>query len=51
MPMATRANVLTHNLVQGGNDYEIFTDSRTIGHSVQSPVDTMRICTELFLRS
>lgn len=49
--MATRANMLTHNLVQGGNDYEIFTDSRTIGHSVQSPVDTMRICTELFLRS
>lgn len=36
---------------KGGNDYEIFTDSRTIGHSVQSPVDTMRICTELFLRS
>ncbi|KAI5999494.1 eukaryotic phosphomannomutase [Pisolithus albus] len=36
---------------QGGNDYEIFTDARTIGHSVKGPADTMRICTELFLSS
>ncbi|KAG0709203.1 eukaryotic phosphomannomutase, partial [Suillus ampliporus] len=34
---------------QGGNDYEIFSDSRTVGHTVKSPADTMRICTELFL--
>jgi len=34
---------------KGGNDYEIFTDSRTIGHSVTSPNDTMRILRELFL--
>ncbi|KAI0305913.1 eukaryotic phosphomannomutase [Multifurca ochricompacta] len=27
---------------KGGNDYEIFTDSRTIGHSVTSPADTAR---------
>ncbi|KAG1869516.1 phosphomannomutase 1, isoform CRA_d [Suillus subluteus] len=34
---------------KGGNDYEIFSDSRTVGHTVKSPADTMRICTELFL--
>jgi len=34
---------------KGGNDYEIFTDSRTIGHAVKSPADTMRILEELFL--
>ena len=33
---------------KGGNDYEIFEDSRTIGHSVESPKDTMRILKELF---
>uniref|UniRef100_A0A8C3ISN4 Phosphomannomutase n=1 Tax=Chrysemys picta bellii TaxID=8478 RepID=A0A8C3ISN4_CHRPI len=32
----------------GGNDYEIYTDSRTVGHSVTSPEDTRRICEELF---
>ncbi|KAK7466297.1 Phosphomannomutase 1 [Stygiomarasmius scandens] len=34
---------------KGGNDYEIFTDPRTIGHSVSSPDDTIRILKELFL--
>ncbi|KAG8718325.1 Phosphomannomutase [Ceratobasidium sp. 394] len=34
---------------QGGNDYEIFTDKRTVGHSVSNPEDTMRILRELFL--
>ncbi|KAG9075400.1 Phosphomannomutase, partial [Ceratobasidium sp. 370] len=34
---------------QGGNDYEIYTDKRTIGHSVSNPEDTMRILRELFL--
>jgi phosphomannomutase len=33
---------------EGGNDYEIYADSRTIGHSVTSPEDTMRILKELF---
>ncbi|MCJ1371652.1 Phosphomannomutase [Loxospora ochrophaea] len=33
---------------QGGNDYEIFQDSRTIGHSVADPDDTMRQLKELF---
>ncbi|XP_062393521.1 phosphomannomutase 2 [Sardina pilchardus] len=32
----------------GGNDYEIFADPRTVGHSVTSPDDTQRICQELF---
>jgi phosphomannomutase len=34
--------------IQGGNDYEIFTDKRTIGHTVTSPEDTQRILKELF---
>jgi phosphomannomutase len=33
---------------KGGNDYEIFEDPRTIGHSVTGPEDTMRILKELF---
>jgi len=33
----------------GGNDYEIFTDSRTIGHSVTSPADTAKLLEKLFL--
>ncbi|KAF8329546.1 eukaryotic phosphomannomutase [Cantharellus anzutake] len=34
---------------EGGNDHEIYIDSRTIGHSVSSPEDTINILTELFL--
>lgn len=34
---------------KGGNDYEIYTDPRTIGHSVTSPADTMKELRELFL--
>ncbi|MCJ1243905.1 Phosphomannomutase [Trapelia coarctata] len=33
---------------KGGNDYEIFEDKRTVGHSVEGPADTMRILKELF---
>ncbi|KAK4049535.1 Phosphomannomutase 1 [Microbotryomycetes sp. JL201] len=33
---------------QGGNDYEIYTDDRTIGHSVTSPQDTMNELRQLF---
>lgn len=36
-------------LHQGGNDFEIFTHPRVKGHTVTSPEDTMRQCTELFL--
>jgi len=32
----------------GGNDYEIYTDSRTIGHTVKDPDDTMRLIKEVF---
>ncbi|GLC41666.1 hypothetical protein PLESTB_000690900 [Pleodorina starrii] len=35
----------------GGNDYEIFTSERTVGHTVTSPDDTRKQCTELFLQS
>lgn len=34
----------------GGNDYEIYTHDRTIGHTVTSPEDTKAQCTELFLK-
>lgn len=32
----------------GGNDHEIFADSRTVGHSVTSPDHTKQILSELF---
>jgi phosphomannomutase len=32
----------------GGNDYEIYSDPRTIGHSVHGPEDTMKQVKELF---
>eukprot|EP00775_Hariotina_reticulata_P005328 gene5328-5564_t len=34
---------------QGGNDFEIFSSERTIGHTVTSPDDTQKQCTELFI--
>lgn len=33
----------------GGNDYEIYEDSRTIGHSVTTPEDTMKLLNDLFI--
>ncbi|TEA32216.1 hypothetical protein DBR06_SOUSAS6610157 [Sousa chinensis] len=32
----------------GGNDFEIYTDPRTVGHSVVSPQDTVQRCREIF---
>ena len=32
----------------GGNDYEIFEDSRTVGHTVTQPSDTIDILRKLF---
>lgn len=32
----------------GGNDYEIYTDSRTVGHSVTGPNDTIAELKTLF---
>lgn len=34
--------------MKGGNDYEIFNDSRTIGHTVNGPEDTLKQIKELF---
>jgi len=34
---------------EGGNDYEIFTSERTIGHTVTSPEDTKEQCAKLFM--
>mmetsp|Transcript_26159 Transcript_26159/g.43644 ORF Transcript_26159/g.43644 Transcript_26159/m.43644 type:complete len:250 (+) Transcript_26159:59-808(+) len=34
---------------EGGNDYEIFSSERTVGHTVTSPEDTMEQCKKLFL--
>lgn len=34
---------------EGGNDHEIFSHERTIGHTVTSPDDTKDQCTKLFL--
>lgn len=33
---------------KGGNDYEIYSDSRTIGHKVTCPQDTRKQLAELF---
>lgn len=33
---------------RGGNDYEIFEDARTVGHSVKDPEETMQVLKELF---
>ncbi|KAI5295100.1 Phosphomannomutase [Ascosphaera acerosa] len=33
---------------KGGNDYEIFEDERTIGHTVTGPEDTMKQLREIF---
>ncbi|KIK61597.1 hypothetical protein GYMLUDRAFT_42608 [Collybiopsis luxurians FD-317 M1] len=33
---------------EGGNDYEIFTDPRTIGHSVSNPEETAKLLKEMF---
>ncbi|TLS29350.1 hypothetical protein PpBr36_01154 [Pyricularia pennisetigena] len=34
--------------MEGGNDYEIYSDPRTIGHAVDSPQDTMNELKKLF---
>ena len=33
---------------EGGNDYEIFEDKRTVGHAVQNPEETMAELKKLF---
>jgi hypothetical protein len=36
--------------MEGGNDFEIYSDARTIGHSVKDPEETIRLLHELFLK-
>jgi hypothetical protein len=43
-------SLLEYKTYKGGNDYEIFSDERTIGHSVTNPEDTARILKELFFK-
>lgn len=33
---------------QGGNDHEIYSDPRTIGHEVSSPEETHQLCQQIF---
>ncbi len=33
---------------EGGNDWEIYNDSRTIGHAVENPADCLKQIKELF---
>lgn len=33
---------------EGGNDYEIYNDPRTVGHAVKGPEDTVRLLKEMF---
>ncbi|KAL3154462.1 hypothetical protein ABBQ32_013927 [Trebouxia sp. C0010 RCD-2024] len=35
---------------EGGNDFEIFSSPKTLGHTVNSPVDTIKQCRELFIK-
>ena len=36
--------------LQGGNDHEIYESSKTVGHTTTGPEDTIKQCTELFLK-
>ncbi|NWQ82765.1 PMM1 Phosphomannomutase, partial [Columbina picui] len=45
---STRSFCSWRAAVGGGNDYEIYDDPRTVGHSVQSPQDTVQRCREIF---
>jgi len=33
---------------KGGNDYEIYSDDRTVGHAVKNPQETIKILNEIF---
>ena len=46
--ITTVINTVFFYFMKGGNDYEIFMDSRTVGHTVTSPEDTMKQLKELF---
>ena len=44
-------NPIVFVLTQGGNDHEIFADSRTIGHTVNGPDETMKLLNSLFFKN
>lgn len=44
----SRRHLLRLLRAQGGNDFEIYADPRTVGHSVVSPQDTVQRCREIF---
>ena len=46
---ARRLESWLEHAMQGGNDFEIFSSPKTIGHAVTSPIDTIKQCTELFI--
>lgn len=48
VPWLPLAAFLTPVYLQGGNDYEIFSDPRTIGHSVENPKQTADKLKQLF---
>merc|ERR1712046_540256 len=44
----TEVHFFGDKAMEGGNDFEIFSHERTIGHTVTDPSETRRICEELF---
>lgn len=44
----SQANLCVCVMLQGGNDYEIYCDTRTIGHEVSCPEETLQLCQQLF---
>lgn len=44
----SQANLCVCVMLQGGNDYEIYCDPRTIGHEVSCPEETLQLCQQLF---
>jgi hypothetical protein len=49
-PCSSPLLFLDRQTYKGGNDHEIFMDSRTIGHTVTCPEDTIALLDELFLQ-
>lgn len=49
-PTHSPTPALSANVVQGGNDNEIFESPLTIGHTVTCPEDTIQQCKELFFK-
>eukprot|EP00983_Pelagomonas_calceolata_P119697 1160629-Pelagomonas_calceolata.AAC.13 len=48
--MQHTCHVCRVSVLQGGNDYEIFSSERTLGHTVANPDDTKQQCKDLFMK-